>query len=157
MGTDYQSLPNAVCALPVAKLLPTPTVQATKHSNDDRGPGTPDDANPWSVIAREQLWGDYAAAITHQEQAFGRPAPEPTEPAPKGGRRLSCRFDEWMMGLPDGWVTDVPGVTHNEALKACGNGVVPQQAAAALRWLLRSRFGNDPAPTLDVVTSRGGG
>ena len=41
-----------------------------------------------------------------------------------------------MMGLPDGWITDVPGITRNEALKACGNGVVPQQAAEALRWLL---------------------
>ena len=28
------------------------------------------------------------------------------------------------MGLPDGWVTDVPGITRNEALKALGNGVV---------------------------------
>ncbi len=37
------------------------------------------------------------------------------------------------MGLPAGWVTDVPGVTRNEALKALGNGVVPQQCAAATR------------------------
>lgn len=40
------------------------------------------------------------------------------------------------MGLPAGHVTDVPGITRNEALKALGNGVVPQQAAAALRFLL---------------------
>jgi DNA (cytosine-5)-methyltransferase 1 len=40
------------------------------------------------------------------------------------------------MGLPAGWVTDVPGVTRNEALKALGNGVVSQQCAAALRMLL---------------------
>ena len=66
----------------------------------------------------------------------GRPAPEPTEAAPRGGRRLSCHFDEWLMGLPPGWITDVPGVTHNETLRMCGNGVVPQQAAAALTWLL---------------------
>jgi hypothetical protein len=33
-------------------------------------------------------------------------------------------------------ITDVPGVTWNEALKACGNGVVPQQGAAAVRWLI---------------------
>ena len=37
------------------------------------------------------------------------------------------------MGLPVGWVTDVPGITRNEALKALGNGVCPAQAAAALR------------------------
>jgi DNA (cytosine-5)-methyltransferase 1 len=40
------------------------------------------------------------------------------------------------MGLPAGWVTDVPGLGRNEQLKALGNGVVPQQAAHALRLLL---------------------
>ena len=39
------------------------------------------------------------------------------------------------MGLPAGWITDVPSLTRNEQLKALGNGVVPQQAAAALRLL----------------------
>ena len=41
-----------------------------------------------------------------------------------------------MMGVPDGWIVDVPGISRNEALKAAGNGVVPQQAAAALRDML---------------------
>jgi DNA (cytosine-5)-methyltransferase 1 len=36
-------------------------------------------------------------------------------------------------------VTDVPGVTRNEALSICGDGVVPQQAATALRYLLGVR------------------
>ena len=40
------------------------------------------------------------------------------------------------MGYPAGWITDTPGMTWNAALKACGNTVVPQQVAAALRWLL---------------------
>jgi DNA (cytosine-5)-methyltransferase 1 len=40
-----------------------------------------------------------------------------------------------MMGTPEGWITDVP-ISRNEQLKACGNGVVPQQAAAALRDML---------------------
>lgn len=40
-----------------------------------------------------------------------------------------------MMGWPDGWVTDVSGVTYSEAIRLCGNGVVPQQAAAALSVL----------------------
>lgn len=40
------------------------------------------------------------------------------------------------MGLPAGWVTDVPGLTRNDQLKMLGNGVVPQQAAAALRYLI---------------------
>jgi DNA (cytosine-5)-methyltransferase 1 len=40
-----------------------------------------------------------------------------------------------MMGLPAGWVTATPGLSRNEQLKALGNGVVPQQAALALRML----------------------
>jgi DNA (cytosine-5)-methyltransferase 1 len=44
-----------------------------------------------------------------------------------------------MMGLPDGWVTDPAiGISRNEQLKACGNGVVPQQAVAALQAMLFS-------------------
>ena len=45
------------------------------------------------------------------------------------------KFASWMMGLPDGWVTDVPGLSRAQQIKAIGNGVVPQQAAAALLLL----------------------
>ena len=41
-----------------------------------------------------------------------------------------------MMGLPAGWVTAVSGLARNDQLKVLGNGVVPQQAVAALSWLL---------------------
>ena len=83
-------------------------------------------------------WGPYAPAIRRWERTIGRPAPRPTEPTGRnGGERLSPRFTEWMMGLPDGWVTDPAiGISRNEQLKACGNGVVPQQAIAALRDML---------------------
>lgn len=68
---------------------------------------------------------------------MGRPAPAPTKPDGRdGAHRLSSEFTEWMMGLPAGWVTDC-GLTRNEELKACGNGVVPQQAELALRFLLQ--------------------
>ena len=40
------------------------------------------------------------------------------------------------MGVPEGWVCDVPGITRNQALKALGNGIVPQQCAAAFRAYL---------------------
>ena len=40
-----------------------------------------------------------------------------------------------MMMLPAGWVTDCD-VTRNQAIKVLGNGVVPPQAAAALRLML---------------------
>lgn len=54
----------------------------------------------------------------------------------RGGQQLSARFVEWMQGLPEGWVTDVPGVSRNDALRLLGGMVVPQQGAAALRELL---------------------
>lgn len=41
-----------------------------------------------------------------------------------------------MQGLPEGWVTDVPGVSRNDALRLLGGMVVPQQGAAAIRYLL---------------------
>ena len=79
---------------------------------------------------------DFRPAIRRWEYALGRPAPEPTEPGTRGNRRLSPRFTEWLMGLDDGHVTAVPGLDRNAQLHALGNGVVPQQAAAALRLLL---------------------
>ena len=78
-------------------------------------------------------WGDYEPAIRRWEQRLGRVAPAPTETSPKGSQRLSPAFVEWMMGLPEGHVTAVPELTRNEQLKALGNGVVPQQAFAALQ------------------------
>lgn len=43
------------------------------------------------------------------------------------------------MGVDPGWITDTPGITRNDQLKAIGNGVVPQQAAAALTHMLNTR------------------
>lgn len=128
------------------RLLPTPTsgnpadgadpeaweqarLALVEKGYNGNGRGTP------LGIAVQLDWGQYAAAI-HRWEALTRPAPRPTETGPKGNPRLSAAFSEWLMGLPAGWVTDVPGITRNEALKALGNGVVPQQAEAAIRWLL---------------------
>jgi DNA (cytosine-5)-methyltransferase 1 len=83
---------------------------------------------------QDRPWGAYEPAIRRWEHVLGRPAPRPTEPA-RRGERLSPCFVEWLMGLPEGWVTDVPGLPRNAQLKALGNGVVPQQAALACRLL----------------------
>jgi DNA (cytosine-5)-methyltransferase 1 len=77
-------------------------------------------------------FGRYGIAVRHWELTLGRKAPAPTEPRPTGGRRLSPLFTEWMMGLPEGWVTEVDGLTRKQQLSALGNGVVPQQAVAAI-------------------------
>jgi DNA (cytosine-5)-methyltransferase 1 len=53
-------------------------------------------------------------------------------------------FVEWMMGLPAGWVTGT-GLSRTQALKVLGNGVVPQQAAAALCQLSATYAGDDHA------------
>jgi hypothetical protein len=88
------------------------------------------------VLARDNSgWGKFEPAIKRWEAIIGRPAPEPTKPDGKdGNHRLSSKFTEWMMGLPDGWITDI-GLKRNDELKACGNGVVPQQAELALSLL----------------------
>lgn len=132
-------------------LLPTPSVadadggHATR-SGDRSGelllPGVARTFPPprYAVLDAERRFGEYAEAIKGWERATGREAPDPTEPTGRNdSHRLSPRFVEWMMGLQAGWITDVPGITRNEALKACGNGVVPQQAAAALRVLLTAQ------------------
>lgn len=98
---------------------------------------------PAAPVASDQSgdvgWGAYAEAIARWETILGRPAPRPVDDS----GRLAPEFAEWMMGLPDGWVTDVPAPAgmraaglRNARLKALGNGVVPQQAEYAIRLLL---------------------
>lgn len=88
--------------------------------------------------AREMAtaWGKYEPAIRRWERIVG-PAPAPTEPNKNGNPRLSALFSEWLMGWPAGWVTDPDiGISRNDQLRIVGNGVCPQQAVAALRFLL---------------------
>ena len=77
----------------------------------------------------EAEWGHYAPAIERWERTIGRPAPAPTDDG-----KLSSRFVEWMMGLPEGHVCAL-GLSRTAELKALGNGVCPQQAALALTLL----------------------
>jgi hypothetical protein len=127
----------------VDNLLPTPIVRDYK---DGQAAQTRDGVVSVDTVARAIFnsgevtnisWGKFAPAIERWEQ-FTRPAPAPTKPDGKNGNhRLSAEFTEWMMGLPQGWVTaeDI-GLKRNDQLKACGNGVVPQQAELALNLLL---------------------
>lgn len=55
-------------------------------------------------------------------------------PPPLDQGKLNAKFVEYMMGLPNGWVTDV-GLSRTQQLKILGNGVVPQQAEYALKLL----------------------
>jgi DNA (cytosine-5)-methyltransferase 1 len=140
----------------VNDLLPTPVT--TDHKQND-SPAAWDRHSPqMGTIVHSTDWGKFQPAIERWEQVLGRPAPAPTKPDGKdGAHRLSSAFTEWMMGLPDGWITSV-GLTRNEELKACGNGVVPQQAELALRILLHGiAVAPNATPVMPTLTTNGTG
>jgi DNA (cytosine-5)-methyltransferase 1 len=59
-------------------------------------------------------------------------------PDPLENGKLNTKFVEYMMGLPEGWVTDLP-ISRAQQFKLLGNGVVPQQAYRALQLLCDER------------------
>jgi DNA (cytosine-5)-methyltransferase 1 len=123
-------------------LLPTPRASrggsATETMYGLGAERDDDDDRQGNVTGEVSSWGPYAAAIERWEQVMGRLAPSPVRMDGKGGKaRLNPELTEWMMGWPLGWVTaSVIGLSRAEQLKACGNGVVLQQAITALRMLL---------------------
>lgn len=120
-GHDGYNLRTAVT------LLPTP--RATDGVNGGPGQrGSKGDLAMGSAVQPEH-WGKFADAIALWEAVIGRPAPDPTVPAPRGGRRLNPALSEWMMGYPEGYLTNE--LERNDALRCAGNGVVPLQAATA--------------------------
>ena len=160
--SDELLLPGVARAYGNGNLLPTPTARDHKGPNqrqddsclhgallpthaasDSTGGGRHPDARKGhssqiidtALLHGTTAWGKYGSAIARWE-SLTRPAPSPTEPNSKGNPRLAAAFSEWMMGWPAGWVTAVPGVSRNDALRIVGNGVCPQQAAYALRLLL---------------------
>lgn len=81
-------------------------------------------------------WQEYAPAIRRWERCLGRLAPAPSVLGPRGGIKVSPAFGEWLMGLPENYLTAVPDLTITQQLRLIGNGVVPQQAEHAIRMLL---------------------
>ena len=117
-------------------LLPTP--QATNATASSTGYGANLHEAARDIDASD--FGVYASAIARWEQVLGRPAPAPTVPPTReGGRaRLSTKFVEWLMGVPEGHVTGEDlGLTREQQLRLLGNGVVPQQGAAAIYQLTK--------------------
>jgi DNA (cytosine-5)-methyltransferase 1 len=124
-------------------LLPTPNVirGAAGQTYAQRAGHQVDvgDVVAEGVIGVAPYFGPYTAAVRRWEIVHGHPAPLPTETTRASGlARLSPKFVEWMMGLPPGWVTRVPGISANQQLSILGNGVVPVQAAAAISHVLRT-------------------
>ena len=139
-------------------VLPTPIVRDYKDGSSDvlRDGEVQTDTLARAVFSSGEVsgisWGKFEPAIRRWESILGRPAPAPTKPDGKdGAHRLSSEFTEWMMGVPAGWITGV-GLSRNDELKACGNGVVPQQAELALRMLLEGVDSmTDELPVLPTV------
>jgi len=145
------------------RLLPTPDTGCSPNGHGRRGgrPGNGHQSGHGLDVAATALspapvpqsggnpvaWGEYESAIRRWEHVLGYPAPPPAEPGPSGRPRLSAAFAEWMMGLAPQFVTGVPGIPRTRQLKIIGNGVVPQQAAAALRLLIAAAA--VPAPPAD--------
>ena len=97
-------------------------------------PGQQVECRPSTMGRPTQRFGRYQPAVDRWAHIIGRPPPDPM-----AGRQLNARLVEWMMGLPDGWVTDL--IPNRAALKVLGNGVVPQQAAHAIRHLASRMVG----------------
>jgi DNA (cytosine-5)-methyltransferase 1 len=69
-----------------------------------------------------------------------RPIPDPLVEG-----KLNTKFVEYMMGLPEGWVTDLP-LSRAQQFKLLGNGVVPQQAYYALQLLCDLHHNDNDTP-----------
>ena len=65
---------------------------------------------------------------------LGHLAPAPALLNQADGPRLAPAFVEWLMGLPQGWVTDPQHseLTNSQQITVLGNGVLPLQAATAI-------------------------
>ena len=117
-------------------LMPTPQATYAPRSSPGYGPNLHE-----AAADLDPTYGPYAPAIARWEHVTGRAAPPPTTPPRRAGGKpqLSTRFVEWLMGLPDGHVTGPDlNLPREHQLRLLGNGVVPQQAALAVRQLTQT-------------------
>ncbi|MDT5230889.1 MAG: (cytosine-5)-methyltransferase 1 [Mycobacterium sp.] len=121
-----------------------PTAADTGSQEQPRRPGlcAEEQTTLWRPGSRDGAdddcfdWQEYGPAVDRWAAIIGRRPPRPVVRGANGGKAVSARFIEWHMGLPAGWVTDVQGLTRTEQIELLGNGVIPQQAEAALRSLV---------------------
>ena len=118
-------------------LLPTPTASRMDGRKSER---FSEGRTTFYDLVEYEKFGEFKDAIRVQEQAFGMSAPDPTVIGNTGRALLNPAFVEWMMGLPPGHVTSPEiGISRQLQLKALGNGVVPQQAATAIRIMAENQ------------------
>tara|TARA_R110000824_G_scaffold230140_1_gene417757 strand:- start:1532 stop:2356 length:825 start_codon:yes stop_codon:yes gene_type:complete len=90
------------------------------------------------VEETEIAWGRYQGAIRRWERILGRSAPVPAI-----DWKMNPAFIEWMMGFPEGWVTD-NNLSYQGMMRCMGNAVVPLQSAVAYAQLI-DRLNNQNA------------
>lgn len=119
------------------KLLPTPTSSLGSSGSIRRSGARRDELllGGLATFGHLEPGGPYREELERWGGVLGRTAPSPTAPGRGGAPRLAPGFVEWMMGLPEGWVTGVEGLDRRDQLRVLGNGVVPRQAAVALSQL----------------------
>ncbi len=143
LGAVIADLAEAEVAGEAGLLLPTPKTHQRGDCPSERERNSPDLAAVTGHFPAGR-WGKYGPAVARWE-SLTRPAPAPTEPNKNGNPRLTARFSEWLIGWPEGWVSDPEiGVSRTGQLRIVGNGVVPQQAYAAISMLLKNL--DVPAP-----------
>lgn len=128
-------------------LIPSPAVadsRGTRNWTAKRRPGAKFNSGKtltdFAWLLSDEAWMsadgvDYGPAVRRWEAILDRPAPSPTELGVNGNRRITPAFMEWLMGLDEGWVTDVD-IPRAKQLIALGNGVIPRQAVEGYRRLL---------------------
>lgn len=121
-----------------------------KRKDGNHGPTLDDEAcfrtsvRPEDVWDKEapfspaEWWNEYLPAIRRWECLSQSAAPIPVIRGPRGGVKVGPRFVEWMMGLPEGWATEVEGVSLNEQISRIGNGVMPLQSVTSFILLLQA-------------------
>lgn len=133
----------------VAHLLPTPRAMdasggRTTPREDNQGLALKDAPvwasegyySDWSPYNTAQ-WGKFAPAVARWSLILGREAPTPVQPSRTGKPQLAGPFTEWMMGLPEGYISGEDlGLSRSNVLTLSGNGVVPQAALAAYSALV---------------------
>jgi DNA (cytosine-5)-methyltransferase 1 len=116
--------------------------QGTWHSVNDASIGittnTDSNARQESRRADRSIHGASSEIVNgsnRQKRRLGFEIAEREVPPTLAQNKLNPKFVEYMMGLPEGWVTNLE-LSRSQQLKILGNGVVPQQAYLALELLV---------------------
>lgn len=141
---------------PPLRMLPTPKASDGPNGGPNQRDGAGNYYLPGVAVRLDEHWNspelgvDYGPAVRRWASIVGRPAPAPTAPDFRGNHRVSPAAYEWLMGWPQGWITDLD-IPRSQLIKLAGNGVVPQQTAAAHRHLMDAAHADLPLTALLTV------